>query len=75
MEEYFLPMNHRLEVDVIDTMDIGMGEDRAGELEMVEREPKDVVLMRHWTGEASLSYSIVEGACETDVLKKINPHL
>jgi hypothetical protein len=31
----------------MDTVDIGIGEDRAVELEVVEREPEDVVLVRH----------------------------
>jgi hypothetical protein len=38
----------------MDTLDTGIGEDRVVELEVVEREPDDVVLVRHWTddGEA-----------------------
>jgi hypothetical protein len=38
----------------MDTLDTGIGEDRVAELEVVEREPDDVVLVRHWTdgGEA-----------------------
>jgi hypothetical protein len=35
----------------MDTVDTGMGEDRAAELEVVEREPEGVVLARHWTGD------------------------
>jgi hypothetical protein len=31
----------------MDMVDIGIGEDRAAELEVVEREPEDVVLVRH----------------------------
>jgi hypothetical protein len=31
----------------MDTVDTGMGEDRAAELEVVEREPEGVVLARH----------------------------
>jgi hypothetical protein len=31
----------------MDTVDTGIGEDRANELELVEREPEDVVLARH----------------------------
>jgi hypothetical protein len=46
----------------MDTVDTGMGEDRAAELKVVEREPKGMVLMRHWTGEASLNSSGVGGA-------------
>jgi hypothetical protein len=33
----------------MDTVDTGMREDRAVELEVVEREPEGVVLARHWT--------------------------
>jgi hypothetical protein len=31
------------------TVNTGMGEDRAAELVVVEREPEGVVLVRHWT--------------------------
>jgi hypothetical protein len=34
-EEHFHQMNHRPEMDGMDTMDIGMGEDRATALEVV----------------------------------------
>jgi hypothetical protein len=44
MEEHFHSMNHRLEVDGMDTVDTGMGEDRAAELEVVERETEGVML-------------------------------
>jgi hypothetical protein len=47
MEEHFHPMNHRPEVESMDTVDTGIGEDRAGELEVVEREPEGMVLVRH----------------------------
>jgi hypothetical protein len=50
VEEHFHPMNHRSEVEGMDMVDTGMGEDRATELEVVEREPKGMVLVRHWTG-------------------------
>jgi hypothetical protein len=53
VEEHFHPMNHRPEVEGMDMVDIGMGEDRAAELEVVEREPKGVVLVRHWTGDGA----------------------
>jgi hypothetical protein len=62
MEKHFHPMNHWSEVEGMDTVDTGMGEDRAAELKVVEREPKGMVLMRHWTGEASLNSSGVGGA-------------
>jgi hypothetical protein len=35
------------------TVDTGMGEDRAVELEVIEREPEGVVLARHWTGDGA----------------------
>jgi hypothetical protein len=53
MEEHFHSMNHRPEVDGMDTVDIGMGEDRAVELEVVERETECVMLARHWTGDGA----------------------
>jgi hypothetical protein len=53
VEEHFHPMNHRPEVEGMDTVDTGMGEDRAAELEVVEREPEDVVLARHRTGDGA----------------------
>jgi hypothetical protein len=54
----------------MDMMDTGMGEDRAAELEVVEREPECMVLVRHWSGEASLNSSGVAGVCETGVFKR-----
>jgi hypothetical protein len=62
-------MNHRSKVEGMDTMDIGMREDKAAELEVVEREPEGVMLARHWTGEASSNSSGVRGACETGCSK------
>jgi hypothetical protein len=56
VEEYFHPMNHRPEVNGMDTVDTGMGEDRSTELEVVEREPKDMVLVRHWTDDGAVRY-------------------
>jgi hypothetical protein len=44
-------MNHRPKVEDMDMVDTGMREDRAFELEVVEREHEGVVLMRHWTGD------------------------
>jgi hypothetical protein len=44
-------MNHRPKVEDMDMVDTGTREDRAVELEVVEREPEGVVLMRHWTGD------------------------
>jgi hypothetical protein len=53
VEEHFHSMNHRPEVEGIDTVDTGMGEDRTAEMEVVEREPDGVVLVRHWTGDGA----------------------
>jgi hypothetical protein len=50
VEEHFHLMNHRSEVEGMDMVDTGIGEDRATELEVVERKPKGMVLMRHWIG-------------------------
>jgi hypothetical protein len=40
------------------------------ELAVVEREPVGVVLVRHWTGEATMNSSGVEEACETRVFRR-----
>jgi hypothetical protein len=48
VEEHFHLMNHRPNVEGMDMMDTGMGEDRAAELEVIEREPEGMVLARHW---------------------------
>jgi hypothetical protein len=47
LEEHFHPINHRPEVEGMDTVDTDMGEDRAAKLNVVEREPDGVVLARH----------------------------
>jgi hypothetical protein len=59
VDEHDLPMNDRFGKEGMnmlgsnmvekgmDTVDTGIGEDRATELELVEREPEDVVLARH----------------------------
>jgi hypothetical protein len=70
VDEHFHPMNHRLEVEGMDMADTDMGEDRAAELEVVEREPKCVMLVIHWNGEASPNSSGVGGACKTGVFKR-----
>jgi hypothetical protein len=49
-------MNHRPEMEGMDTVDTGMGEDRAVKLEVVERESEDVVLTRHWTDDEAARY-------------------
>jgi hypothetical protein len=56
VEEHFHPMNHRSEVAGMNTVDTGMGEDRAAELEVVEREPEDAVLARHWIGDTAVRH-------------------
>jgi hypothetical protein len=56
VEEHFHPMNHRSEVEGMNTVDTGMGEDRAAELEVVEREPEDAVLVRHWIGDTAVRH-------------------
>jgi hypothetical protein len=40
----------------MDTLDTGIGEDRAAELEVVEREPDGVVLVRHWTDNGAVRH-------------------
>jgi hypothetical protein len=47
MNVHFHPMNHGSEVKGMDTVDTGMWENRAAELDVVEREPEGVVLARH----------------------------
>jgi hypothetical protein len=49
----FHPMNHRPEVEGMDTVDTCIGEDKAAELEVVKREPEGVVLVRHWTDDGA----------------------
>jgi hypothetical protein len=53
VEEHFHPMNHRPNVEGMDKVDTEIGEDRATELEMVEREPDGVVLAKHCTGDGA----------------------
>jgi hypothetical protein len=71
VEEHFYLMNYRSKVEGMDTIDTGMWEDRAPELEVVKKEPDGVVLVRHWTGEASLNSSVVGGACKIGVFKRL----
>jgi hypothetical protein len=56
VEEHFHPMNYRPEVEGMDTVDNDMWEDRAVELEVVEREPDGVMLVRHWTGDRAVRH-------------------
>jgi hypothetical protein len=47
VDEHYHPMNHRLEVEDMNTEDSGMREDMTVELEVVEREHRGMVLVRH----------------------------
>jgi hypothetical protein len=49
-------MNHRSKVEGMNTVDTDIGEDRAAELKVVEREPEGVVLIRHWTGNGAVRH-------------------
>jgi hypothetical protein len=53
VEEYFYLMNHQTEVRGMNTVDTSMWEDKAVGLKVIEREPEDVVLVRHWTGDGA----------------------
>jgi hypothetical protein len=53
VEEIFHLMNHRPEVEGIDTVDTRMEKYRAVELEVAERESEDMVLARHWTSDGA----------------------
>jgi hypothetical protein len=74
VEEHFHLMNHRSEVESMDTLDTGMREDRATELEVVEREPKGVVLISHWTDDGAARHrrthreyeELVKSGCSKD---------
>jgi hypothetical protein len=57
-------MNHRSKLKGMDREDSDMGEDMTVEVDVVGREPEDVVLARRWTGEASVNSSGVGGDCE-----------
>jgi hypothetical protein len=46
LEEHYHPMNHRVELEGMDREDSGM-------VEVVGREPKGMVLVRHWTGDGA----------------------
>jgi hypothetical protein len=56
MKEQDYPMNHQPEVEGMDREDSGIWEDMTFELEVVEREPKEVVLVRHWTSDGAARY-------------------
>jgi hypothetical protein len=55
VEEHFHPINHRLEVKGMDMLHTDMG-DEATRLEVVEREPDGVVLVRHWTSNRAVRH-------------------
>jgi hypothetical protein len=70
VEEHYHLMNLQPELEGIDREDSGMGEDMMVEVEVVGREPDGMVLVRHWTGEASATSLEVGGACEIGVFKR-----
>jgi hypothetical protein len=75
VEEHFHSMNHGPEVEGMDT---GMGENRAVELEVVEREPEGVVLARHWIGDGAVRHRRTLQEWEELVnrgVQKVNPRL
>jgi hypothetical protein len=47
VEEYYHPMNHQAELEGMDREDSGMRENITVEVEVVGREPDDVMLTRH----------------------------
>jgi hypothetical protein len=51
VDEYYHPTNHRPEVEGIDREDSDMEEDMTVEVEVIEREYKNVVLVRHLTSD------------------------
>jgi hypothetical protein len=53
VDEHYHPMNHRLEVEGMDREDSGMREDMTVDVKVVEREPDDVMLVRHWTADGA----------------------
>jgi hypothetical protein len=56
VEEHFHPVNHWSEVEGMETVDTGVRENIAAELEVVERKPEGVVLARHWTGDGAMRH-------------------
>jgi hypothetical protein len=76
--EYFYLMNHQTEVRGMNTVDTSMWEDRAVELKVIEREPEDVVLVRHWTGDGAARHYRARREWEELAklgVQNINPHL
>jgi hypothetical protein len=47
VEEYYHPMNHQAELEGMDREDSDMRENITVEVEVVGREPDDVMLTRH----------------------------
>jgi hypothetical protein len=56
VEDHYHSMNHRPEVEGMDREDSGMGDDMMVEVEVVGREPEDMVLVRHWTGDGAMRH-------------------
>jgi hypothetical protein len=56
VEEHYHPMNHQPEVEGMDREDSGMWENMTVGVGVVEREPKGMVLMRHWTGDGAMRH-------------------
>jgi hypothetical protein len=59
-----LPINHRTEVDGTDREDSNMVE-----VKVVEREHESVVLVRHWSRDASASSLGMGGACKVGMFR------
>jgi hypothetical protein len=76
VEKHFHPINHRPEVEGMDTVNTGMGEDRAAELVVIRREPDGVVLARHCTDDGAARHrrsrreweELVKSGCSEDRL-------
>jgi hypothetical protein len=76
VEKYFHLINHRLEVESMDTVNTGMGEDRVAELNVIGREPEGVVLARHCIDDGAARHrqsrreweELVKSGCSEDRL-------
>jgi hypothetical protein len=78
VEEYFYLMNHQTEVRGMNTVDTSMWEDKAVGLKVIEREPEDVVLVRHWTDDGAVRHHRTRWEWEELAklgVQNINPHL
>jgi hypothetical protein len=76
VEKHFHLINHRPEVEGMYTVNTGMREDRAAELDVIEREPKGVVLVRHCIDDGAARHrrsrreweELVKSGCSEDRL-------